>query len=83
MRDGGGEVGEVLSADITPRFGTLALSVVDATRAALGTKLSVDGRAGLVHPVPIDGPGKLRPRQDPRDAGTGVASIDVPSRTDS
>ena len=68
VHDGGEEVGEVRSADSTPRFGTLALSVVDATRAAPGTKLSVDGRAGLVHPVPIDDPEKLRPRQDPRTA---------------
>lgn len=74
VRDGDEVVGEVRSADITPRLGTLALSVVESSRAVPGTKLSVDGRGALVHPVPIDDPEKLRPRADPRHASEEVGS---------
>jgi aminomethyltransferase len=65
-------VGEVRSADTTPRFGTLALAVVDTAHAAPGTKLTVEGQGCLVHPVPIDDPEKLRPRQDPTTAASNV-----------
>jgi len=63
----GATVGDVRSADTTPRYGALALAVVDAAHAAPGGRVDVDGLEGLVHPVPIDDPKKLRPRCDPRD----------------
>jgi len=47
-------VGRVTSADVSPRFGVLALAVVDAARSAPGSRLE------------IDDPQKLRPRSDPR-----------------
>lgn len=59
-------VGDVRSADTTPRYGTLALAVVDAANAAPGGRVDVDGLEGIVHPAPIDDPKKLRPRCDPR-----------------
>ncbi|MEX0755054.1 MAG: aminomethyltransferase family protein [Actinomycetota bacterium] len=59
-------VGDVRSADRTPRYGTLALCVVEAEHSASGGHLEVDGSVGRVHAVPIDDPDKLRPRADPR-----------------
>lgn len=64
---GGTIVGDVRSADTTPRFGTLALAVLDAAYAAPGGRVDVGGSPGRVHPVPIDDPEKRRPRSDPRD----------------
>jgi len=59
-------VGRVTSADVSPRFGVLALAVVGAACSAPGSRLEIGGRVGHVHPVPIDDPQKLRPRSDPR-----------------
>lgn len=70
VKSGDTIVGDVRSADTTPRFGTLALAVVDAAHSAPGGRLDVGGFAGRVHPVPIDDPEKLRPRRDPRDPVT-------------
>ena len=67
---GGTTVGDVRSADTTPRFGALALAVVDAAHAAPGGEVDVGGFTGRVHPLPIDDPEKLRPRSDPRDPVT-------------
>lgn len=64
---GGTTVGDVRSADTTPRFGTLALAVLDAAHATPGGRVDVGGSSGRVHPVPIDDPEKRRPRSDPRD----------------
>lgn len=69
VKSGDTIVGDVRSADTTPRFGTLALAVVDAGHSAPGGRLDVGGLPGHVHPVPIDDPEKLRPRSDPRRGG--------------
>ncbi|MEX0755441.1 MAG: aminomethyltransferase family protein [Actinomycetota bacterium] len=58
------QVGVVTSAFVTPRFGALALAVVDAASAGDGTTLQVDGQPATVRPLPIDDPGKERPRLD-------------------
>jgi aminomethyltransferase len=55
-------VGVVTSASVTPRFGALALAVVDSVYAGDGTSLRVDGRPATARPVPIDDPEKVRPR---------------------
>jgi aminomethyltransferase len=60
------DVGDVRSPYRTPRFGTLALAVVEADAAGPGRTLDVDGRPATLHRVPIDDPGKRRPRADPR-----------------
>ena len=52
----GATVGDVRSVDTTPRFGALALAVVDAAHAAPGDRVDVEGRGAVVHPVPIDDP---------------------------
>jgi aminomethyltransferase len=57
-----GQVGTVTSAVVTPRFGTLALAVVDTPYAGDGTPLQVDGRSATVRPLSIDDPKKERPR---------------------
>jgi aminomethyltransferase len=57
-----GPVGAVTSAFVTPRFGTLALAVVDTAFAKDGTPLAVGGRPVTVRPLPIDDPQKERPR---------------------
>ncbi len=62
----GAVVGDVRSAEHTPRFGTLGLSVVRSPFAVEGTQLEVEGRAAIVKPLPIDDPKKERPRADPR-----------------
>jgi hypothetical protein len=74
---GGSDVGEVRSATVTPRFGALALAVVDASTALDGGRIAVGGSEGLVRDVPIDDPTKLRPRSDPRSPVT----IDAPGQT--
>ncbi|MEX0990223.1 MAG: aminomethyltransferase family protein [Actinomycetota bacterium] len=76
---GGRIVGDVRSADVSPRFGTLALAVVETAHAAPGGRVMVGGSAGRVHPVPIDDPEKLRPRSDPRDPVT-VDGLDAKQR---
>ena len=62
VRGDEGPVGAVTSAFVTPRFGTLALAVVDTAYAEDGTSLQVDGRPATVRPLPIDDPEKERPR---------------------
>lgn len=57
-----GPVGAVTSAFVTPRFGALALAVVDTAYAEDGTSLQVDGLPATVRPLPIDDPEKERPR---------------------
>ncbi len=57
-----GSVGAVTSATVTPRFGALALAVVDTVCAEDGLSLLVDGRPATVRPLPIDDPNKERPR---------------------
>jgi glycine cleavage system T protein (aminomethyltransferase) len=61
----GADVGDVRSAAVTPRFGALALAVVDANVALGGGRIAVGGSEGIVRDVPIDDPTKLRPRSDP------------------
>jgi aminomethyltransferase len=74
---GGSDVGEVRSAAVTPRFGALALAVLDASTALDGGRVAVGGSEGVVRDVPIDDPTKLRPRSDPRSPVT----IDAPGQT--
>lgn len=62
----GAKAGDVRSAAVTPRFGPIALSVVTAAVATEGGILEVGGRAASLHGVPIDDPGKERPRSNPR-----------------
>ena len=57
-----GVVGAVTSAFVTPRFGALALAVVDTACSQDGISLQVDGRSATVRPLPIDDPNKERPR---------------------
>jgi aminomethyltransferase len=64
---GGVPVGHIRSAQITPRFGSIALAVVSAPVAREGTIVSVEGQRATVHGVPIDDPAKERPRSNPRD----------------
>jgi aminomethyltransferase len=66
----GTEVGEVRSAAVTPRFGGLALAVVEASTALDGGRVAVAGGEAIVRDVPIDDPTKLRPRSDPRNPVT-------------
>jgi aminomethyltransferase len=63
----GRAVGDVRSPARTPRFGAIALAVLDARCADDGGVVQVDGRPATVRPAPIDDPRKLRPRSDPRD----------------
>ena len=58
----GEAVGTVTSAVVTPRFGALALAVVDAGSSKDGTPVQVDGRSATVRPLPLDDPEKERPR---------------------
>ena len=62
VREGDGLVGAVTSAFVTPRFGALALAVVDTAYAKDGTLLMVDDRLATVRPLPIDDREKERPR---------------------
>lgn len=70
VTEGGGPVGEVRSPVWTPRFGTIALAVLDAGHANDGRSVEVDERRATVRPVPIDDPEKLRPRSDPSNPTT-------------
>lgn len=70
VTEGGGPVGEVRSPVWTPRFGTIALAVLDAGHANDGRPVEVDERRATVRPVPIDDPEKLRPRSDPSNPTT-------------
>jgi aminomethyltransferase len=60
----GGFVGEVTSADRSPRFGVLALAVLRAEVAQVGEVLEVGGRPAVVGRLPFDAEG--RARSDPR-----------------
>jgi aminomethyltransferase len=66
----GRTIGEVTSTSVTPRYGSLALAIVESGIAEEGTEVSVGGLAGLVKGFPIDDPMKLRPRSDPRNPVT-------------
>lgn len=66
----GEPVGEARSPVRTPRFGTIALAVVEAGHANDGRVVEVGGGRATVRPVPIDDPEKLRPRSDPRNPTT-------------
>jgi len=59
-------VGDVSSPQRTPRFGVIALAVVDTPVAKDGETVEVEGRPATVRPAPIDDPQKRRPRADPR-----------------
>jgi aminomethyltransferase len=61
----GEDVGDVRSAQGTPRFGAIALAVVRAPYSQVGVRVTVDGWEATVHGVPIDDPAKTRPRSDP------------------
>lgn len=56
--------GTVTSAAASPRFGTLALAVLETVAAQDGTKVEIEGRAATVQRLPLDRQG--RPRSDPR-----------------
>lgn len=57
-------MGEVRSADVSPRFGTLALAILEQPAAHDGTRVEVGGHAATVRPLPFDAQG--RARSDPR-----------------
>jgi aminomethyltransferase len=54
--EGGAVVGEVRSAQRTPRFGVIALAVIDTAHAAVGTRVMVgeERRPATARPRPID-----------------------------
>ena len=58
----GKAVGTVTSPTSTPRFGTLALAVLDASAAADGEVLGVGAAAAAVGPLSIYDPEKKKPR---------------------
>lgn len=62
----GEHVGFVRSAVLSPRFGVIALAVMDRAHIAYGGTVEVGELVATVGPVPIDDPHKLRPRADPR-----------------
>jgi hypothetical protein len=57
-------VGDVRSADVSPRFGTLALAILETPAVQTGTRVEVNGAVATVRPIPLDPQG--RPRSDPR-----------------
>jgi glycine cleavage system aminomethyltransferase T len=59
-------IGDVRSAESTPRFGVIALAVVQTEFAVEGESLAVGDRIAIVRGLPIDDPKKERPRSDPR-----------------
>jgi len=73
VRSGDDVVGDVRSPFVTPRFGPIALAVVDRSIPD-GARVSAGGRDATVHPAPIDDPKKVRPRADPR----SPISVDPP-----
>ncbi|MDP9242310.1 MAG: hypothetical protein M3O84_03945, partial [Actinomycetota bacterium] len=77
VNQGATDVGDVRSSFSTPRFGTIALAVLDAEAARESEHVEVEGARATVGRVPIDDPGKLRPRSDPRSPVT----IDSPGQT--
>jgi aminomethyltransferase len=66
----GADMGDVRSAAVTPRFGALALAVIDAATALEGGRVGVGSSEGVVRDVPVDDPTRLRPRSDPRNPVT-------------
>jgi aminomethyltransferase len=54
------EVGRTTSVQRTPRFGTIALAVVDTAWTADGTSVVVEGEPATVRPRPIDGGDRAR-----------------------
>jgi aminomethyltransferase len=70
------DVGDVRSPQVTPRFGPIALAVVEAAASADGTPVIVGGIAGVVRAVPIDPASRARRTADVRAgrAGSRAAS---------
>jgi len=66
-------IGDIRSAQNSPRFGTLALAVLRASDAVDGSRVDVDGRRATVRPVPLD-PEK-RPAADPLACMEGPAPL--------
>jgi glycine cleavage system T protein (aminomethyltransferase) len=62
----GTRIGDVRSPQRTPRFGVVALAVVDTAYALNGERVQAGGHDATVRRVPIDDPEKRRPRADPR-----------------
>lgn len=60
----GRAVGMVTSSVVSPRFGVIALAVIDRSVALDGAPVVVGDVAGQLHPLPLDGAG--RARADPR-----------------
>ncbi|MEX0834289.1 MAG: aminomethyltransferase family protein [Actinomycetota bacterium] len=59
-------VGDVRSAERTPRYGVIALAVLQSRSARKGDTVEVGERTATVKGLPIDDPKKERPRSDPR-----------------
>jgi aminomethyltransferase len=66
VRSDGVVIGDVRSVAQSPRFGPIALAVVTSDNSGRGTKVEAGGLPATIEPVPIDDPGKERPRSDPR-----------------
>jgi aminomethyltransferase len=64
VTNGGRSAGMITSTDLSPRYGVLALAVLDTPVAVDGRSLKVDGREATVRPLPMDAQG--RARSDPR-----------------
>ena len=65
----GAVLGSLRSVERTPRFGVIALAVVETATASDGTSVAVGGGAATVRPRPIDDgdrPRRTRPGQGPR-----------------
>jgi aminomethyltransferase len=58
----GAEVGTVTSPTASPRFGTIALAILDTGVAADGEKVEVGGAVATVAPLSIHDPEKKKPR---------------------
>lgn len=62
----GEPAGVIRSAVRSPRFGVIALAVMEREHVAYGGSVDAIELTATVGPVPIDDPQKLRPRADPR-----------------
>jgi aminomethyltransferase len=65
---GGDPVGEVTSACLSPRFGVLALAVLDNIAADDGEAVEVGSNTGVVRSTPFDPGCRVRPRSAPWDS---------------
>ena len=61
MTKDGDEVGTLTSPVISPRFGTIALAVLDTAAANDGEKVEVGGAVATVAPLSLFDPEKKRP----------------------